>query len=90
MFNEGRINVHNKEGSRIPSLITKDLEYRTDQHIRTNRHFTLDEIHEKFPQISRSLIHEIVKKHLHYKKFVQDGYHKCSLKSTDASIQVLF
>jgi histone-lysine N-methyltransferase SETMAR len=67
MFNEGKTNVHN-ERSRRPSLITKDLEYRTDQHIRTNRRFTLDEIHEKFPQLSRSLIHEIVKKYLHYKK----------------------
>jgi hypothetical protein len=26
-----------------------------DRHIRTNKRFTLDEIHEKFPQISRSV-----------------------------------
>jgi hypothetical protein len=31
------------------------LKNRIDQHIRTNRHFTLDEIHDKFPQISRSV-----------------------------------
>jgi hypothetical protein len=44
------------------------LKNRIDQHIRTNRRFTLDEIHEKFPQISSSLIHEIVMEHLHYKQ----------------------
>jgi hypothetical protein len=38
-----------------------------DQHIRTNSHFTRDEIDEKFPQISCSLIHEIVTEHLYYK-----------------------
>jgi hypothetical protein len=55
MFNEGGTNVHDEEKSGRPSLITEDLKKRTDQHIRTNRRFTLDEIHEKFPQISRSV-----------------------------------
>jgi hypothetical protein len=48
MFNEGRTHVHNKEQSERLSLVTKDLKNRTDQHIRTNRRFTLDEIHENF------------------------------------------
>jgi hypothetical protein len=50
MFNEGRTNVHDEEQSGRPSLITEDLKNRIDQHIRANRSFTLDEIHEKFPQ----------------------------------------
>jgi hypothetical protein len=55
MFNEGRTNVLDEERSGRPSLITEDLKNRIDQHIRTNRRFTLDGIHEKFPQISRSV-----------------------------------
>jgi hypothetical protein len=46
MFNEGKTNVHNEEQSGCPSLISDDLKNRIDQHIRTNRRFTLDEIHE--------------------------------------------
>lgn len=41
MFNEGRTNVHNAE-----DLGTHPLSLMTDQHIRTNRRFTLDEFHE--------------------------------------------
>lgn len=67
MFNEGRPKVHEERRSGRPSLITEDLKTRIEQHIRTNRRFTLHEIHEKFPQISHSLIHEIVIEHLHYK-----------------------
>jgi hypothetical protein len=55
MFNEGRTNVHDEERSGRQSLITEDLKNRIDQHIIiTNRLSTLDEIHEKFPQIFRS------------------------------------
>jgi hypothetical protein len=68
MFNEGRTNIHNEELSRCLSLITEGLKNRIDQHIRTNRHFTLDEIYEKFPPISHSLIYEIVTDYLHYKQ----------------------
>jgi hypothetical protein len=64
MFNEGRTNVHDEEGSGRPSLITEDLKNQTDEHIRQDRRSTLDELHEKFPQISRSLLHEILSKHL--------------------------
>jgi transposase len=51
MFNEGRIKVQDKERSGRPSLITEDLKNMTNQHIRTNRHFTVDEIHEIFPLV---------------------------------------
>jgi hypothetical protein len=89
MFNEGRTNVRDEERSGHPSLISENLKNRSDQHIRTNRRFTLDEIHETFPQISRSLIHEILTNISTTKKFVQDGCHGCSLKSTRASVWVL-
>jgi hypothetical protein len=64
MFNEGRTYVSDEERSGRPSLNTEYLKNRTVQHIRTNRRFILDDIHAKFLQISRSLIHEIVTEHL--------------------------
>jgi hypothetical protein len=48
MFNESRTNVHDEERSGRPSLVTEILKNRINQHIRTNRRFTLDEIHVKF------------------------------------------
>jgi hypothetical protein len=48
MFDEGCTNVDDEERSGSPSLITEDLKNRIDQHNRTNRRFTLDEIQEKF------------------------------------------
>jgi transposase len=78
MFNEGRTNVHDEERSGRPSLITEDLKKQTDEQIRHDRRSTLDELHDKFPQISRSLLHEILSKHLGYKKTL------CKVGATDA------
>jgi hypothetical protein len=60
MFNEGRTNVHDEERSGRPSLITEDLKNKINQHIRGNRRFTLDKVHENFPQIYLSVKTEIV------------------------------
>jgi hypothetical protein len=68
MFNEGRTNVHDEEQSGRPSFITEDFKKQNDEQIRQDRPSTLDELHEKFHQISRSLLHEILSKHLGYKK----------------------
>jgi transposase len=62
MFNEGRTNIHDEERSGRPSLITEDLKKQIDEQIRQDRRSTLDELHEKIPQISRSLLHEIPSK----------------------------
>jgi hypothetical protein len=35
--------------SELPSAITEDLKDRVDAHIRENRRFTIDELHEVFP-----------------------------------------
>jgi histone-lysine N-methyltransferase SETMAR len=67
MFNEGRTNVHDEERSGRPSLITEDLKKQIDEQIRQERRSTLDKLHEKFLQISRSLRHEILSKHLGYR-----------------------
>jgi F0F1-type ATP synthase membrane subunit b/b' len=75
MFNEGRTNVHDEERSGRQSIITEDLKKQIDEQIRQDRRSTLDELHEKFPKISRSLLHEIISKHLGVKKNVQGGCH---------------
>jgi transposase len=64
MFNDSRTNVHDEQGSGRPYLITEDLKKQIDEQIRQDRRSTLDELHEKFPQISLSLLHEILSKHL--------------------------
>jgi transposase len=52
MFDEGRTNVRDEERSGRSSLITKDLKKQIDEQIRQDRRSTLEELHEKFPQIS--------------------------------------
>ncbi|PSN44342.1 hypothetical protein C0J52_11116 [Blattella germanica] len=50
------------------SLINDDLIELVWQHIVENRQFTITELSNHFPQISQSLVHGIVTKHLLFKK----------------------
>lgn len=68
MFNQGRTSVHDEERSGRPSLVTEELKKKVDDRIQENRRFTLTTLNDFFPQISRSLLHEIVTEHLGYKK----------------------
>ncbi|KAJ4440986.1 hypothetical protein ANN_10835 [Periplaneta americana] len=67
-FSEGRQSVHDEECSGRPSLINDDCVELVRQCILENRRFTITELSSHFPQISRSLLHEIVTKHLLFKK----------------------
>lgn len=67
-FSEGRQNVHDVERSGQPSLVTDNLVEQVRQHIVENRRFMITELSSHFPQISRFLVHEIVTKHLLFKK----------------------
>ncbi|KAJ4436137.1 hypothetical protein ANN_18764 [Periplaneta americana] len=67
-FSEGRQSVHDEERSGRPSLINDDHVEVVRQCIMENRHFMITELSSHFPQISRSLLHEIVAKHLLFKK----------------------
>ncbi|KAJ4448973.1 hypothetical protein ANN_00365 [Periplaneta americana] len=67
-FSEGRQSVHDEERSGRPSLINDDRVELVRQCIMENRRFTITELSSHFPQISRSLLHEIVTKHLLLKK----------------------
>jgi transposase len=57
MFSEGRVNVHNEDGSGRPSLVTADLFDQVNEKIRENRRFTMSELSTHFPHTSRSLLH---------------------------------
>jgi hypothetical protein len=68
MFNNGRTNVHDKARPGRPSLITDDLKNQVNDKILADRRITLDQLHMAFPQVSRSLLGEIVSEHLQYNK----------------------
>jgi hypothetical protein len=78
LFNGGRTDVHSEMQSGHPSVITRDLKDRVDAHVRENWRFTIDELHEVFPYVSRSVLYEIITVELRYKEFVLDGFQECS------------
>ncbi|XP_035205268.1 protein GVQW3-like [Stegodyphus dumicola] len=59
-FNDGHSDVHDEERSGRPSLVTEELVHAIDDKIHENRRFTISALAMEFPQISRSLMHEIV------------------------------
>ncbi|KAJ4436753.1 hypothetical protein ANN_16885 [Periplaneta americana] len=67
-FSEGRQSVHDEERSGRPSLINDDRVELVRQCIMENHRFTITEPSSHFPHMSRSLLHEIVTKHLLFKK----------------------
>ncbi|XP_018564185.1 histone-lysine N-methyltransferase SETMAR-like [Anoplophora glabripennis] len=67
-FSEGRSEVHDEERSGRPSLVTEELVHAIDDKIRENRRFTISALAMEFPQISRSLIHEIVTEKLKFRQ----------------------
>jgi hypothetical protein len=63
-FNEGRKNVHDDPRSGQPSVVNEDLVCAVEE----NRRFTISPLCLHFPQISRSLLHEIVSDKLPFLK----------------------
>lgn len=68
-FKNGRTNVHDEEKSGRPSIVTDELVAKVDDNIRENRRFTITELSLCFPQVSRTLLFEIVTQKLGYHKF---------------------
>jgi transposase-like protein len=60
LFNEGRESVHDDPRSGRPSVVNEDLVPAVEEKIRENRRVTITSLSLHFPQISRSLLHEIV------------------------------
>ena len=60
MFNEGRENVHDEARSGRPSLVNDYLVRKVNERVRDDRRFTISDLSLHFPQISRTLIYDIV------------------------------
>ena len=56
--------VHGGERSGRPSVISDDLLQKVDEKVKMNRRFTISSLSEEFPQVSRSVLYEIVSKRL--------------------------
>ena len=68
MFNEGRENMHDEARSGRPSLVNDDLVRQVNERVRDDRRFTISDLSLHFPQISRTLLYDIVIIHLGYQK----------------------
>ena len=73
MFTNGRTDVHDVEKSGRPSVITDALKEKVNRIIRENRHFTISEVYEKCPEVSRALVYQIVTNICNTAKFVHVG-----------------
>ena len=60
MFNEGRENVHDEARSGRPSLVNDDSVRKVNERVRDDRRFTISDLSLHFPQISRTLLYDIV------------------------------
>jgi len=60
IFNEGRENVHDEARSERPSLVNVDLVRKVNERVRDDRRFTVSDLSLHFPQISRTLLYDIV------------------------------
>jgi len=47
-----------------PSLVNDDLERKVNERVRDDRRFTISNLSLHFPQISRTLLYDIVSSHL--------------------------
>ena len=72
-FNEGRDQVHDEERCGRPSLVTDELVHAIEENHKQNHKFTISALAMEFPQISRSLIHEIVTEKLKFRKLLTLG-----------------
>ena len=60
MFNEGRENVYDEARSGCPSLVSDDLVLKANESVRDDRCFTISDLSLHFPQISRTVLYDIV------------------------------
>jgi hypothetical protein len=69
MFKDGRKNVHDVERSGQPAIFMNDgLAQSVDQKICERWRFTISEVLCEFPEISRTLLYEIIRVRLSYNK----------------------
>jgi len=56
--------VRDEARSGRPSLVNDDLVCKVNERVRDDRRFTISDLSLHFPQISRTLIYDIVSSHL--------------------------
>jgi hypothetical protein len=56
----GRTNVHDEERSGRPSVVSDNFEVLTKKKKSERRRFTISEVYCEFPQISRTVLYEII------------------------------
>jgi hypothetical protein len=60
--------VHDDKRSGHPSVVTPDLVQQNEVKIHENRRFTITDLAEFFPNVSRKTVHRIVAENLHFRK----------------------
>jgi len=60
--------VHDEARSGRPSLVNDDLVRKVNERVRDDRRFTISDLSLHFPQISRTVLYDIVSSHLVYRK----------------------
>jgi hypothetical protein len=80
MFKDGRTNIRDEERSGRPSVVSDVLVQNVEQNMCERRRFTIKELAYKFPQISLTILYEIITVRLRYHKF--SWYRKCSREHT--------
>ena len=66
MFSEGRQKVHDEARSGSPSLVNDNLVRKVNERVREDRRFTISDLSPHFPQISRTLLYDIISSHFGY------------------------
>jgi uncharacterized phage-like protein YoqJ len=51
-----------------PSVVTDEIVQKTDENIRADRRLTIDKRHQQCPEVSRTVLHEVITKRLGYQK----------------------
>ncbi|GBM61256.1 hypothetical protein AVEN_30558-1 [Araneus ventricosus] len=67
-FNDGRTNVHDEARGGRPSVVNDGLVAKVNEKIRENSRFTIRMLCDEIPQISITVLHEIVTNRLNYLK----------------------
>jgi hypothetical protein len=65
----GQTNVHDKERSGRPSIVSDNLVQSVDQNICERQRFTISELLCEFPQILHTVLYEIITVRLDHHKF---------------------
>jgi len=68
MSNEGQENVHDEERIGRPSLVNDDLVRKVNERVCDDRRFAISDLSLHFPEISRTLLYDIVSSLLGYRK----------------------